>query len=99
MRKLECCSRWATAAGGALPSARIRQFGSILPWASPHVPCQTLGAIRDHYDFVFGVYLYGSPWLPRNWLCYRRAIECILKNFVKRDQCKALTLGKIFILL
>ena len=41
----------------ALPSVRIRQFGSILRWAWPHVPCHTLGAIRDHYEFVFNMHI------------------------------------------
>ena len=29
---------------------------SILSWASPHVPCHTLGSIRDHYEFVFNMH-------------------------------------------
>ena len=51
-----CVLRWCDHSYDALPSVRIRQFGSILPWAWPLVPCHTLGSIRDHYGFVFNMH-------------------------------------------
>ena len=58
---LELCSAVGDRSYDALPSVRITQFGSILPWALPHVPCQTLGAIRDHYDLDLACTYTGLP--------------------------------------
>ena len=80
---LELCTEVGGRSYDGLPPARIRRFGSILPWAWPHVPCHTLGSIRDHYDFDLALYLYGSHWLPEYRLCYRLAIECMLKNALR----------------
>ena len=57
---LELCSEVGGRSYDALPSVRIRQFGSILPWAWPHVPCHTLGSIRDHYDFDLVLSYHGA---------------------------------------
>ena len=61
----------------ALPSVRIRQFGSILPWAWPHVPCQTLGAIRDHYEFVFNMHISDASLSSDVLVLYRRPVDCM----------------------
>ena len=74
---LELCSAVGGRSYDALPLARITQFGSILPWAWPHVPCHTLGAIRDHYEFDLTCGYPMLPWLPSYRLCYRRPVDCM----------------------
>ena len=66
---LELCSEVGGRSYDALPSVRIRQFGSILPWAWPHVPCHTLGSIRDHYEFDL-VCTYPMPPYPPTYWCF-----------------------------
>ena len=81
---LELCSEVGGHSYDALPSARIRQLGSILPWASPHVPCHTLGSIRDHYDLDLACTYPMPHWLPTfYWLCYRCPVVCMFKNALR----------------
>ena len=57
---LAFCSAVGVRSYVALPSGRIRQFGSILSWAWPHVPCHTLGSIRDKYEFGLVLSYHGA---------------------------------------
>ena len=62
---------------GALPSARIRQTVVSLPWVWPHVPCQTLGAIRDHYGFLFNMHISDASLSADVLVSYRRPVDCM----------------------
>ena len=95
---LELCSAVGGRSYDALPPVRIRQFGSILPWAWPHVPCHTLGAIRDNYEFGLVLSYHGASLATGVQVVLYANCTTMLKNCVKGDQCKALTLGKIFYL-
>ena len=48
-----------------------------LSWAWPHVPCHTLGSIRDHYEFDLTCIYPMLPWLPEYRLCHRRPVDCM----------------------
>ena len=60
------------------------------------MPCHTLDAIRDHYEFVFNMHISDAS-LATEELVVLQASGGLHVNCVKGEQCKALTLGNKYV--